>query len=37
MCIIGGILVLTLLEHVIAEPRNPLADDLAQQSEVAPA
>lgn len=29
MCIIGGILVIALLEHVIAEPRNPLAEELA--------
>jgi EmrB/QacA subfamily drug resistance transporter len=29
MCIIGGILVLALLEHVIAEPRNPLAEEAA--------
>lgn len=29
MCIVGGILVLALLEHVIAEPRNPLAAEIA--------
>ncbi|MCW2756116.1 MAG: putative transrane efflux protein [Marmoricola sp.] len=29
MCIVGGILVLALLEHVIAEPRNPLAEEIA--------
>jgi EmrB/QacA subfamily drug resistance transporter len=29
MCVIGGILVIALLEHVIAEPRNPLAEELA--------
>lgn len=29
MCVIGGVLVLALLEHVIAEPRNPLAEELA--------
>ncbi len=28
MCVVGGILVLALLEHVIAEPRNPLAEEL---------
>ncbi|MGJ0558363.1 DHA2 family efflux MFS transporter permease subunit [Methylocystis sp.] len=33
MCIIGGILVLALLEHVIAEPRNPLAEELAASGE----
>jgi EmrB/QacA subfamily drug resistance transporter len=27
MCVIGGILVIALLEHVIAEPRNPLAEE----------
>ncbi|MCW2787641.1 MAG: putative transrane efflux protein [Marmoricola sp.] len=29
MCVVGGILVLIFLEHVIAEPRNPLAEELA--------
>ena len=29
LCVIGGILVLALLEHVIAQPRNPLAEELA--------
>ena len=29
MCVVGGILVLVLLEHVIAEPRNPLAEEAA--------
>jgi EmrB/QacA subfamily drug resistance transporter len=29
MCIVGGILVLALLEHVIAEPRNPLAEEIS--------
>ena len=33
MCIIGGILVVALLEHVIAEPRNPLAEELAAADE----
>jgi predicted MFS family arabinose efflux permease len=28
LCVTGGILVLLLLEHVIAEPRNPLAAEL---------
>ena len=28
LCVVGGILVLLLLEHVIAEPRNPLAAEL---------
>jgi EmrB/QacA subfamily drug resistance transporter len=28
LCVAGGILVLLLLEHVIAEPRNPLAAEL---------
>ncbi|MGY2874853.1 MFS family permease [Marmoricola sp. URHA0025 HA25] len=28
LCVIGGVLVLVLLEHVIAEPRNPLAAEL---------
>lgn len=28
MCVIGGILVIALLEHVVAEPRNPLAEEL---------
>ncbi|MFL6062036.1 MAG: DHA2 family efflux MFS transporter permease subunit [Marmoricola sp.] len=30
MCILGGLLVLALLEHVIAEPRNPLAEEAAE-------
>lgn len=29
LCIIGGILILALFEHVIAQPRNPLAEELA--------
>lgn len=29
MCVIGGILVIALLEHVVAEPRNPLAEEFA--------
>jgi len=33
MCVIGGILVLVLLEHVIAQPRNPLAEE-AEAAEV---
>jgi EmrB/QacA subfamily drug resistance transporter len=28
LCVAGGILVLLLLEHVVAEPRNPLAAEL---------
>jgi len=28
MCVVGGILVIALLEHVIAEPRNPLAEEV---------
>ena len=31
LCVVGGILVLLLLEHVIAEPRNPLAADLESE------
>ncbi|MCX6395759.1 MAG: MFS transporter [Propionibacteriales bacterium] len=33
MCVIGGLLVIALLEHVIAEPRNPLAEELAAAEE----
>lgn len=33
MCVVGGILVIALLEHVIADPRNPLAEELAGADE----
>jgi EmrB/QacA subfamily drug resistance transporter len=29
LCVVGGILVFLLLEHVVAEPRNPLAEEVA--------
>ena len=31
LCVIGGILVLALLEHVIAQPRTAIAEELAPQ------
>jgi EmrB/QacA subfamily drug resistance transporter len=36
LCVIGGILVLLLLEHVVAEPRNPLAEELGAEIEADP-
>ena len=32
LCLIGGVLVLALLEHVIAQPRSAIAEDLAPQA-----
>jgi EmrB/QacA subfamily drug resistance transporter len=36
LCVIGGILILLLLEHVIAEPRNPLAEEVEADLAVDP-
>lgn len=32
MCVIGGILVLALLEHVVADPRNPLVEEVGTEA-----
>jgi EmrB/QacA subfamily drug resistance transporter len=37
LCVIGGILILLLLEHVIAEPRNPLAEEASAGVDPEPA
>jgi EmrB/QacA subfamily drug resistance transporter len=34
LCVIGGILILALLEHVIAVPRNPLAEEADLQADL---
>jgi MFS family permease len=36
LCVVGGVLVLLLLEHVIAAPRNPLAEEVAADVEADP-
>ena len=28
-CLVGGVLILALLEHVVADPRNPMAEEAA--------
>jgi hypothetical protein len=33
MCVISGILVIALLEHVIAERRNPLTEEPAETAD----